>query len=58
MAVVFEELTIIKSAWGPRLCDVAAWNSEQAEEVDMPDFEFEQMLVEDCDLDKWMKTGF
>jgi hypothetical protein len=54
--VVFEELTIMKSAWRPQLCDVAAWNSAQAEEVDLPDFEFEQMLVDDGDIDKWIKT--
>jgi hypothetical protein len=44
------------SAWRPKLCDVAGWNSAQAEEVDLPDFEFEQMLVDDCDLDKWVKA--
>jgi hAT family C-terminal dimerisation region len=54
--LVFEELTIMKSAWGPQLSDVATWNAAQAEEVDLPDFEFEQMLVDDDDLDKWIKT--
>jgi hypothetical protein len=44
------------SAWKPKLFDVAACNSAQSEEVDLPDFEFEQMLVDDDDLDKWFKT--
>ena len=52
--MVFEQLTIMGSAWTPKLCDVAAWNSAQVEEV--PDFEFEQMLVDDGDFDKWAKT--
>lgn len=45
----------MKSAWGPGLCDVAAWNSAQAEDVELPDFEFEQLLVDDGDIDKWIK---
>ena len=52
--VVFEELTIMKCAWSPKLYDVAAGNSAQVEEVDLPDFEFEQMLVDDDDIDKWV----
>ena len=55
-SVVFEELTIMNSAWKPKLHDVAAWNSAQAEDVDLPDFEFEQMLVDDGDFDNWAKT--
>jgi hypothetical protein len=54
--VVFEELVIMNSAWRAELCDIAAWNSAQVEEVDIPDVEFEQMLVDDDDLDKWIKT--
>jgi hypothetical protein len=54
--VVFEELTVMKSVWGPQLCDVAAGNSAQVEEVDLPDFEFEQMLIDDGDLEKWIKN--
>ena len=46
----------MKSAWGPQLYDMAAWNSGQVEEVDLPDFEFEQMLVDNDDLDKWIKV--
>ena len=54
--VIFEELTIMGSAWKPKLYDVAASNSTQAEEVDLPDFEFEEMLVNDDDFEKWVKT--
>ena len=57
--VVFEELTIMKSAWGPDLCDVAAWNAAQMEEVDEEEagiFDFEQLLVDDVDLEEWDKS--
>ena len=49
--VVFEEATITKSAWGPGLCDVAAWNAAQMEEIGLLDYE--QMLVDDGDLEEW-----
>jgi hypothetical protein len=45
--VVFEELVIMKSAWGPDLYDMVAWNEAQVEEVDL--FDFEEMLIEDVD---------
>jgi hypothetical protein len=54
--VVFEELTIMNSAWRPKLYDVAAWNSAKSEDVELPDFEYEQMLVDDGDFDTWAKT--
>jgi hypothetical protein len=54
--IVFEELTIMDSAWKPKLRDVAACNSAEVEVVDLPDFEYEQMLVDDGDFDKWAKT--
>lgn len=38
------------------LRDVAAWNSTQAEDVDLPDFEYEQMLIDDGNFDNWAKT--
>lgn len=44
------------SAWKPKLRDIAASNSAQAEEVDLPDFEFEEMLVDDGDFEQWAKT--
>jgi hypothetical protein len=42
---VFEELVIMGSGWGPGLCDIAAWNTMQMEEVGV--FDFEQMLNKD-----------
>jgi hypothetical protein len=33
------------SGWGPGLCDIAAWNTMQMEEVGV--FDFEQMLNKD-----------
>ena len=52
--VVFVEVTITKSAWGPGLNDVAAWNAVQMEEVG--NFDFEQMLVDDGDQEEWDKS--
>jgi hypothetical protein len=52
-AVIFEELAIMKSAWGPELYDLAAWNSEQVEEVKV--FDFEEMLDDDVDGAEWDK---
>jgi hypothetical protein len=40
----------MKSAWGPKLYDAAAWNSSQAETCII---DFEQLLVEDGDLVEW-----
>jgi hypothetical protein len=54
-AITFEELTLMDSAWKPKLHDVAACNSAVVEEVDLPDFEYEEMLVDDVDFDKWVK---
>jgi hypothetical protein len=51
---IFEELTMMKSAWGPDLCDVGAWNAAQEEEVDIPEFEFEQILLDDVELEEWV----
>jgi len=53
--VVFEEVAIMNSAWRPKLLDVAECNSAQAEEVDLPDLEFEQMLVDDGEFAKWVE---
>jgi hypothetical protein len=44
------------SAWKPKLQDVAACNSAEVEVVEAPEFEFEQMLVDDVDFDKWVKS--
>ena len=51
--VVFEELVIMKSAWGPDLYDMAAWSAAQVEEVDV--FDFEELLAEDVDCLAWDK---
>ena len=49
--IIFKELAIMNSAWGPELYDMAAWNASQVEEV----MDFEELLTEDVDyvaLDK------
>ena len=43
----------MSSAWGPDLCDMAAWNDSQVEEVSLIDFQ--EMLVEDIDCLAWDK---
>ena len=53
--VVFEELMIMKSAWGPNLCDIAASNAAQIEDENGL-LEFEQMLVDNVDLEEWSKS--
>jgi hypothetical protein len=42
----------MKSAWGPDLCDMAAWNKGQVEDVDV-DFDFEDLLADDVDCAAW-----
>ena len=49
---VFEELAMMKSAWGPELYDFAAWNAVQVEEVTL---DYEHMLLEDVDCLEWDK---
>ena len=41
----------MKSAWGPDLCYMAAWNTEQVEGVDL--FDFEELLSEDVECKAW-----
>jgi hypothetical protein len=48
---VFEELVIMKSAWGPELYDMAAWNAAQRDEV--TSFDYQEMLEEDNECDAW-----
>jgi len=50
---VFEELTIMKHAWGLNIYDVAARNATDVEEISLIDFE--QMLVEEADMLEWDK---
>ena len=51
-SIVFEEVTITKSAWGPGLCDIVAWSAAQMEGIAQLDLDFGQMLV---DQDRWDK---
>ena len=51
---VFEELTMMGSAWGPGIYDAAAWNAMQVEEVNLLDFE--EMLADDVDIVEWDKV--
>lgn len=53
--IVFEQLTMMKSAWGAKIYDAAAWNAEQPEEVTLLDFE--QMLIDDGDMAQWDKDS-
>ena len=48
---IFEELTIMKSAWGAKISDNAAWNMAQSEEVDNGDFA--ELLKDDMDMVQW-----
>jgi hypothetical protein len=50
----FEELTVMKSAWGPDIYDAAAWNSAQVEEIGLADFK--EMLIDDSDAVEWDKA--
>ena len=43
----------MKSAWGPDLYDMAAWNDSQVEDVTF--FDFEEMLVDNIDCTAWEK---
>jgi hypothetical protein len=51
----FEELTVMKFAWKMNLWDLAAWNSVQIEDIQM--MEFEEMLVDDDEEDKWLQDN-
>jgi hypothetical protein len=46
----------MKSAWGPDLCDMAAWNAAQVEGVDNFDFEEKILIVQNgmCYTLRWM----
>ena len=47
--IIFEELAIMNSAWGPELYYMATWNASQVEEI----MDFEQLLTEDVDCLAW-----
>lgn len=44
----------MKSAWGLDIYNATAWNAAQVEEIGLADFE--EMLVDDFDADKWDKA--
>lgn len=47
----FEELQLMKFAWRNNIENLAAWNSDQEEEIDMKDFE--DLLAEDVAAAAW-----
>jgi hypothetical protein len=49
--IVFKELAIINSTWGPELYNIAAWNASQVKEV----MDFEELLTKDVDCLAWDK---
>ena len=49
----FEEIVITKSALGPDLYDMAAWNASQVEDVDL--FDFEELLLDNTEGLAWDK---
>ena len=51
--IIFEEIVVMKSAWGPDLYDLAAWNESQVEDVDL--FDFEELLLNDTNGLAWDK---
>ena len=54
-SIVFEELVIMKSAWGPDLYDMAAWNAAQVDEV--VSFDYQEMLEEDVECDAYYRDN-
>jgi hypothetical protein len=52
-SIFFEEVVITKSAWGPDLYDMAAWNASQVEEIDS--FDFIELLGDDTAGLAWDK---
>jgi len=43
----FEELQLMKFSWRNNIPDLAAWNSEQTEEVNMDEYQ-EFLMVDEC----------
>jgi hypothetical protein len=54
-SVFFEEIVVTKSAWGPDLYDMAAWNASQVEELEGDLFDFEELLLDDTEGLAWDK---
>ncbi|RDB16020.1 hypothetical protein Hypma_003461 [Hypsizygus marmoreus] len=55
-AKTFEELQLMKFAWRNNIRNIAAWNSDQVEEVNL--IEFTEMLELDEQNAEWDKDGF
>ena len=51
--IVFKEIIIMKSAWGPDLYEMAAWNEWQVKDVNL--FDFKELLLDDPDSFAWDK---
>ena len=51
--IVFKEIVIMKSVWGPDVYNMAAWNESQVEDVKL--FDFEELLLDDTDGLAWDK---
>jgi len=47
---------MMKFAWRNNIGDLAAWNSEQVEEIDHKMQEYEDMFMADWDFEKWDKS--
>jgi len=52
-AVRFEELQVMKSMWKNNIADLAAWNSNQVEEIHDEMGEYQDLLVTDGERAKW-----
>ena len=52
----FENLQLMKSAWKKNLVDVAAWNSNQVEEVEEDCRVYTKLLREDVLISSWAET--
>jgi len=51
--IVFKEIGITKSTWGPDLYNMAVWNESQVKDMEL--FDFEELLLDDTDGLAWDK---
>ena len=52
-AACFEELQVMKSVWKNNVADLAAWNSNQVEEIHDEMGDYQDLLVADGECAKW-----
>ena len=52
-AAHFEELQVMKSVWKNNVADLAAWNSNQVEEIHDKMGDYQDLLVADGEHTKW-----